>query len=113
MLMALKRAAAVLGLLLVGAAASLSLWRLGSLAWLQVDWTHLARWAATTPLDDVVAAIVRLVALTCTYWLLGSSLLYGLACLTRLRGVIRAAEWITLPVVRSVVDRALAVAPTT
>lgn len=108
--MAVKRAVIALGMLLSGASAPLALRGLRTVAWLRVDWTHLTSWAATTPLEDAVAAIVRLVALICMYWLLGSSALYGLARLTRLPRATRVAGWITMPVVRRVVDRALAVA---
>jgi LysM domain len=98
------------GLLGVGASAILTLRWLGSLAWLQIDWSHPLRWAASGPLDDVVAGLVRVLALTCAYWLIGSALLYGLARLVRIPSLVRSAEWVTLPVVRTLVDRALAIA---
>src|SRR6266511_3814608 len=90
------------------AGAILALHRLGSLAWLRVDWRHLARWAGSSPLEDVIPATIRVVALACAYWLLGSTLLYAQASATRIPGALRAAEWIALPAVRRVVERALA-----
>src|SRR6266545_3176372 len=58
--------------------------------------------------EDVLAAILRMIALLIAWWLLGSNLLYLVASFTRVPGAIRAVRWCTLPVVRSVTDHAVA-----
>lgn len=98
--------AAVLGLAL---GAVVFLHGLGSLHYFQVDWTDLMSWLATTPAEDVFVAAVRLLALTCAWWLLASTSLYTLARLSRVPAALRAVEWAALPAVRRVADRAVAV----
>lgn len=87
--------------------------RWGSAPWSRIDWRHLPTWIRVSPLEDVVAASLRLIALGLAYWLLASALLYALARASRLRGAVVAAGWVTLPTVRRVVDRAIAVAMVT
>lgn len=102
----------VLGLvaLLAGqiAAAGL-LHRLGALPWLRVGWDDPAAWLAVVAAEDAVMAALRLVALAATYWLLASTVAYTLARATRLPAAVRSVGWATLPVVRRVADRAVAV----
>lgn len=87
--------------------------RWGSAPWSRIDWRHLPTWIRVSPLEDVVTASLRLIALGLAYWLLASALLYALARASRLRGGVVAAGWVTLPTVRRVVDRAIAVAMVT
>jgi hypothetical protein len=90
-------AAVVVGVHLVGRAPSIG-----------VDWSDPAGWLAVSPAEQVVASMAWLAASVMAYWLLGSTLLYLVARCWRLRGVLRVAEWLTVPAVRRMVDRALA-----
>lgn len=87
--------------------------RLGELTWMQVPWGGLDGWLAIAPVEDVVAASLRMIALVIAYWVAGSSALYTLARLTRLPALIRATAWATLPPIRRAIDRAIAVTVTT
>jgi hypothetical protein len=73
-----------------------------------VDWSHVGRWLANSSPDDAVVAAVRLVGLALAGWLLATTTLYLLARLTRLPGLLRTTEWLTLPGVRRIVDAAVA-----
>ncbi len=92
---------------LLGVAA---LHRLGRVPGLAIDWRHLGAWASTGPVEDVLAASLRLAALACAYWLLLSTVLYVTARLAHLPSLARAMRWATLPALRRLADRALAVA---
>ncbi|HWB72578.1 MAG TPA: hypothetical protein VG452_10185, partial [Egibacteraceae bacterium] len=97
-----------LAVLTIGATvAVVGLHRLGSLPWLQVPTDRLGTWLATTATADVVASVLRLIALCCAYWLLAGTALYTLARLSRVPAAISAVRWTTLPPVRRVVDRAV------
>lgn len=91
-------------------AAVAALHSLGDLPWLQVPRAGVTEWATVTPPEDVVAALARLLALAGAYWLLASTLCYTVAAAARLPGAVRVAGWGTLPAVRRVADRAVAVA---
>ena len=106
----------ILGLVALAAfeaAAIALLHELGSLRWMQVPWNDIAMWLDLAPLEDVVAASLRTVALGIAYWMAGSSALYLVARATRVPGLIRATAWATLPPIRRVIDRAVAVTVTT
>lgn len=83
--------------------------RLGALPWLRVGWDDPAAWLAVVAAEDAVMAALRLVALAATYWLIASTVAYTLARATRLPAAVRAVGWATLPGVRRVADRAVAV----
>ncbi len=93
--------------LLLGAAAQgaaiVLLHHLGSRLWVGLPWQTFAG------TEDALAGMLWLLALAGVYWLAGSSLLYALARLADVPAAIRAVRWATLPVVRRVVDGALAV----
>lgn len=91
------------------AVAVAGLTRLGSVSRWRVDWAHLWTWLQQAPTEDAVVGVVRWLALALAWWLLASSVLYSLARASRIPGLIRGTRWLTLPVVRSVVDRALVV----
>ncbi|MDP9402231.1 MAG: hypothetical protein M3P85_02630, partial [Actinomycetota bacterium] len=91
----------------VGAFAGLM--KLGSVSNWRVDWAHFWSWLQYASLEDALAGILRWVALVLTGWLLASSVLYILARLTRVPALIRGTGWLTLPVIRAVVDRAVVV----
>ncbi len=105
---ALRRAGSFLALLAseVGAVALLS--RLGQVPALRIPWHHLGPWLLNSPLQDVLGAILRMVALVVAWWLLSSNLLYLLASISRIPGAVLAVRWCTLPVVRRVTDHAIA-----
>jgi hypothetical protein len=105
-----RRGVAFAWLVLLEIGVVVVLHRMGSLPWLRVDATDLGGWLATTAPEDVLAAVLRLVALVCALWLLGSTVLYAVARLSRLPHLIAAVEWATLPVVRRAIDRSIAVA---
>ncbi|MDF1596709.1 MAG: LysM peptidoglycan-binding domain-containing protein [Acidimicrobiia bacterium] len=84
-----------------------ALHRLGSRPGFGIRWTDLP--APTTRLDDAVASGLRYLTLTLAYWLLASTVLYVCARLVDLQAALRAVQWATLPVVRRLVDRTLAV----
>lgn len=90
----------------VGAVAALH--RLGSAKGLAVRWTDLAGWLAETPTEDVLVALVRVLALGVAAWLLASTALYLAASLLRAPALLRGVEWATVPGVRRMVDGLLA-----
>ncbi len=106
---ALRRAGSFAGLLAFEAGAVVLLTRLGDLPSLRIPWHSLTPWIVDSPVEDVLAAILRNIALLVAWWLLGSNLLYLLARLTHVPSAIRAVRWMTLPVVRRATDHALAI----
>jgi hypothetical protein len=93
--------------------AIVALHSIGSESWLQVPWTDLFTWIAMAPLEDVVAALLRSVALGIAYWIAITTAAYSAARLTRIPALIRATARTTLPTVRGVIDRAVAITVTT
>jgi DNA-binding SARP family transcriptional activator len=81
----------------------------GSVERWRVDWPNVWQWMDVTPTEDVIVGLLRWVGLVLAVWLLASSVLYALARLSRIPGLIRSTEWLTIPVVRGVVDRAVVV----
>lgn len=109
---ALRRLLALVTLLAAEVAAVGLLHRLGGLPWLRVRWEDPAAWLTWVPAEDAVMAALRLVALGAAYWLLITTTGYTLARGTRLSAAVRSVEWATLPAVRRVADRAVAIAMT-
>ncbi|HEY8556614.1 MAG TPA: hypothetical protein VIM97_04620 [Actinomycetes bacterium] len=105
----LRRTGSLLGLLGLELAAVVGLHWLGRFQGLQIGWDAPVPWLLSSPVQDILAALLRTVALVMAYWLLASTLLYLLASLTRLPSAVRAVSWATLPVVRRVADHAVAV----
>src|SRR2546421_6390650 len=88
-----------------------ALYRLESLAFLRTpgaDPSAWRLWLASTPPQDAVAAVLRLVATGCAWWLAVTTGLYLAARLARIPGLVRALEWTTPRTVRRLIDRALA-----
>lgn len=94
-------------------AAIVLLHRTGSLSWMTIPWGAVGMWLDTAPIEDVVAATLRTIALGLAYWIAASTGLYLVAKLTKIPALIRATAWATLPPIRRVVDRAIAVTVTT
>jgi hypothetical protein len=105
----LRRTGSLLGLLGLELAAVVGLHWLGRFQGLQIGWDAPVPWLLSSPVQDILGALLRTVALVMAYWLLASTLLYLLASLTRLPSAVRAVSWATLPVVRRVADHAVAV----
>lgn len=101
---------AALGSFEAGAIALLH--RLGEIEWMVVPWGSLRSWLDIAPIEDVVAAGLRSVALVVAYWIAGSTVAYGLARLSRVPRLVRAAAWATVPPIRRAIDRAIAVSVT-
>jgi hypothetical protein len=101
-------------LLVVEVAAVLGLHRLGRIPALRIPWDdfgrHLGPWLAQSPVEQVLGAVLRNIALVAAWWLLASTGLYLLASLARAPALIRGAARVTLPAVRRAADGALAVA---
>jgi LysM domain len=104
----MRRAGAFLALVVFEIVAVVVLHRLGELSWLRIPFDDLEGWLQTSAPEDVLAAVVRLIALGAAWWLLGSTALYALARISRIPGAVRAVEWFTLPSVRRLADQALA-----
>ena len=105
----LRRTGSLLGLLGLELAAVAGLHWLGRLEGLRIGWDDPVHWLLSSPVQDVLGALLRTVGLVMAYWLLASTLLYLLASLTRLPAAVRAVGWATLPMVRRVADHAVAV----
>jgi LysM repeat protein len=105
----LRRTGSLLGLLGLELAAVLALHWLGRFAGLRIGWGEPVQWLASSPVQEVLGALLRTVGLVMAYWLLASTVLYLLASLTRLPAAVRAVSWATLPLARRVADHAVAV----
>ena len=106
--MTASRLSRVAGLLILEVGAVLVLHLLGGREFLQVDWSNLSDWLDSTPVEDVIAAGLRLAALAIAYWLLLSTLAYVIASLSRRAAAIRATSWMMLPPIRRLVSRSVA-----
>ncbi len=109
----LRNTATVAALLGFEAAAVAVLHRLGSLSWMTVPWSSLQSWLDIAPIEDVIAASLRSLALVVAYWITVSTVAYVLARVLRLPRLIAATAWATLPPIRRVIDRAIAITVTT
>ena len=104
----MRRTTARVGIVVVLETGSLAgLLSLGGRSWLRINWSELATWIRITPADDAIAAFIWLAALGCVIWLAGSTLLYLVARASRIQALIRSVEWMTLPAIRRVAERAL------
>jgi hypothetical protein len=102
----------LIALVVAEVAAVSVLHRLGSVTALALPEGAWWRWLEVTAAEDVVMAVLRLVALAVAWWLLGSTLLYVTARLTRRASLAVALGRLTLPAVRAAADRAVALAVT-
>jgi hypothetical protein len=78
---------------------------LGHRPWLQIEWSDLGAWLRVTPTDRALVAVIWLAALGCALWPAVSLAVDGVAWVPAL---ISSAEWMTVPVIRRVTERALA-----
>jgi hypothetical protein len=100
----LKRAARLGCTVVVEVAMVAALIALGRRPEMAVPVGHLGAWLRDGEPATVVVAVVRGIALVGAAWLLGSTLLYLAASLSRVPGAMRAVGWTTLPSVRRAVD---------
>jgi nucleoid-associated protein YgaU len=105
----LRRTGSLLGLLGLELAAVVVLHWLGRSEGLRIRWDEPVPWLLSSPVQEVLGAVLRTVGLVMAYWLLVSTLLYLLASLTRLPSAVRAVRWATFPLARRVADHAVAV----
>jgi hypothetical protein len=88
-----------------------ALYRLESLPFLRTpgaDPPAWRLWLASTPPQDAVAAVLRLIATAAAWWLLATTGLYLAARLTRVPAMVRTLAWTTPRAVRRLIDRAVA-----
>lgn len=81
---------------------------LGRVDGFQIEWSNLSMWLTETPFEDAAGAVLLLAALVLSYWLLLSTVSYMFAAASSSPGAIRAVGWVTLPPIRRLVSRALA-----
>jgi hypothetical protein len=105
----LRRAGSLLSLLGLELGAVLALHWLGRFPGLRIRWDEPVPWVLSSPVQEVLGALLRTVGLVMAYWLLASTVLYLLASLTGLPAAVRAVGWATLPLARRVADHAVAV----
>lgn len=74
-----------------------------------VEWADVLGWLRRHPPELVAAAVVQLAMLVTAWWVLASTTLYLAARALRLPRAVGAIEWVTLPAVRRMADRAAAV----
>jgi hypothetical protein len=107
----MDRIGARVGLLFVcgGLVASLvGLHHAGAAPWLQIDWTDPIGWVSAASAEEAIVATLRIVGLAIGYWLAVGTAVYGLLQRTSPPRR-RIARLLTIPAVRRLVDRALAV----
>ena len=80
----LRRASSLLGLLGLELAAVVGLHLLGRFEGLRIGWAKPVPWLLSSPVQEVLGALLRTVGLVMAYWLLASTVLYLLASLVRL-----------------------------
>ncbi len=100
--------ARVIGLIVVEVVLVAVLHALARLDVFSIAWSDLSGWIEETAFEDVFGALVLLVALVLAYWLLLSTLSYLVASLSRRSAALGAVRWLTLPPIRRLVSRAVA-----
>ncbi len=73
-----------------------------------IDWLRLWAWLEGSSAEQVLLGLGRLAALGLLYWIAGSMVLYTAACATGLPRLIRSVEWMVLPPLRRIAERAAA-----
>jgi len=78
----------------------------GRRPWRHIDWTDLGMWIRITPAEDAIVAVTWLAVCGCVIWVAATSLLYLAARASRIPVLIRSAQWMTLPAIRKLTERA-------
>ncbi len=86
--------------------------RLGGATGFAIDWNDLWGWVGTHSPERVLLGFARVAALGLSYWVCGSLVVSTLVQLLGLRTLIRTVDWLTLPAVRRVAERAVALSLT-
>ncbi|MGC8626245.1 MAG: BTAD domain-containing putative transcriptional regulator [Acidimicrobiales bacterium] len=82
---------------------------LRSRPWLgSVDFRQLSRWLAETAPQEALTALFRWLGLVVSGWMLASTCAYGVALLSGKRLLLKGTRFVTLPVLRRVLDAAAA-----
>lgn len=97
------------GVIVVEGALVAGLHELGRVAGFAVDWSDPFEWIEAAPLDDVVGAIVLLIALALSYWLLASTIVFLVVSFSGRSQLVRAVGWATWPPIRRLAGRALGI----
>ena len=98
----------LVGLVAVEVALVVALHALGRMDGFAIEWSNLPAWLESTAFEDAFGAVVLVVALLMAYWLLVSTLAYLAASVSGRPGALGAVSWLTLPPVRRLVSRAVA-----
>ena len=69
-----------------------------------VPFAHLATWLQSVSPERALTALVRLLGMGVSAWLLGSTLLYAVAAMSGSRRLLKGSRAITLPVLRRALD---------
>lgn len=93
-------------------AAIAALHRLGGATGFAVDWNDPWGWVGAHSPERVLLGFARVAALGLSYWVGGSLLVSTLARVLGMRTLIRTVDWLTLPAVRRVTERAVALSLT-
>ncbi|MGI9647152.1 MAG: LysM peptidoglycan-binding domain-containing protein [Acidimicrobiia bacterium] len=83
--------------------------RLAGMEGFGVDWGEPARWFEHTPVEDIVGAVVLLIALLLAYWLLLSVVACTVAAVSGRKWLVAAAQRFALPTVRRLIARMMTV----
>ncbi len=89
-------------------AAIVTLQSLGGSPQFTVEWGDLWGWLGSVPAERVLLGLGRAVATVLAWWVLLSTLLCTAARASRIPALVRSVEWATLPAVRRVAERAVA-----
>lgn len=89
--------------------AILLLHRLGNTEAFAVEWSTVWTWIGAHSAERVLMAAGRLVALGLAYWVAGSLLAATAARASGVPALIRSADWLTLPAIRRMAERTVAV----
>lgn len=69
-----------------------------------IDFSHLSAWTRNTDPTTAVLAVLRLAGMIFAAWTLVTTAVYFVATITGAEGVARRSGWVTLPVVRRMID---------
>lgn len=94
------------------AAAVLVLHRIGNDPSFSVEWHRLWAWLGEHSVERTLLGLGRAAAFALVCWLAASTLLYTAARATRVPALIRGVEWMTLPAVRRLAGRVVAMSLT-
>lgn len=98
----------LVGLVVTEVALVVALHALGRSDGFGIEWSNLSTWFESTSFEDAFGVVVLVVALLIAYWLLVSTLAYLAASVAGRPGALGAVSWLTLPPVRRLVSRAVA-----